>query len=49
MPAAKGRIEISCVPYNQRGYENLVEKLRALGANIRAVEEPDEREELGLG
>ena len=47
--AAKGRSEISCVHYIERGYENLVEKLRALGANIRAVEEPDEREELGLG
>ena len=47
--AAKGRSEISCVHYIERGFENLVEKLRALGANIRAVEEPDEREELGLG
>ena len=47
--AARGRSEISCVHYIERGYENLVEKLRALGANIRAVEEPDEREELGLG
>ena len=47
--AAKGQSEITCVHYIERGYENLVEKLRALGGSIRAVEIPDGREELGLG
>ena len=46
---ARGQSEISCVHYIERGYENIVPKLRALGANIRAIEEPDEREELSLG
>ncbi len=47
--AAKGQSEISCVHYIERGYENLVEKLRGLGANIRAVEEPEDRQRLNLG
>ena len=42
--AARGETEISCVHYIERGYENIVEKLRLLGADIRAVEEPDEDE-----
>ena len=42
--AAQGESEISCVHYIERGYENIVEKLRLLGADIRAVEEPDEDE-----
>nr|WP_325195795.1 UDP-N-acetylglucosamine 1-carboxyvinyltransferase [uncultured Oscillibacter sp.] len=40
--AAQGQSEISCVQYIERGYEDIVSKLRALGADIRAVEEPDE-------
>ena len=40
--AAKGESEISCVQYIERGYEDIIGKLRALGADIRAVEEPDE-------
>ena len=44
--AAKGESEISCVQYIERGYEDIVDKLRALGANIRVVEEPGENEEL---
>ena len=40
--AAQGESEISCVQYIERGYENIVDKLRALGAEIQAVEEPDE-------
>ena len=44
--AAKGESEISCVQYIERGYEDIVGKLRALGANIRVVEEPGENEEL---
>ena len=44
--AAQGVSEISCVQYIERGYENLVEKLRALGADIRAVEVPGENDEM---
>ena len=33
---------ISNVQYIERGYEDIIGKLRALGADIRAVEEPDE-------
>ena len=47
--AAHGQSEISCVHYIERGYENIVAKLRALGANIRAVEVPEEGEKLGIG
>ena len=47
--AARGQSEISCVHYIERGYENLVEKLRGLGANIRAVEEPEDGRRLRLG
>ena len=39
--AARGRSEITGVQYIERGYEDLVSKLRRLGANIRAVQEPD--------
>ena len=46
--AAHGESEISHVQYIERGYENLVEKLRAMGADIRSVEEPD-RVVLGVG
>ena len=44
--AAQGQSEISCVQYIERGYEDIVSKLRALGADIRAVEEPEEAESL---
>jgi len=37
--AAHGRSEISCVEYIERGYEDIVAKFQALGANIQAVEE----------
>ena len=40
--AAHGESEISCVEYIERGYEDIVEKLRALGADIRAIEVEDE-------
>ena len=40
--AAQGTSEISNVQYIERGYEDIIGKLRALGADIRAVEEPDE-------
>ena len=42
--AAQGRSEISNVQYIERGYEDIVSKLRALGADIRAVDEPEESE-----
>ena len=44
--AAQGQSEISRVQYIERGYEDIVEKLRALGADIRSVEEPGEGAEL---
>ncbi len=44
--AARGQSEISGVQYIERGYEDIVEKLRAIGADIRAVEEPDDSETL---
>jgi len=47
--AARGQSEIGCIHYIERGYENLVEKFRALGGNIRAVDEPDDRQRLRLG
>ncbi len=40
--AAQGRSEISNVQYIERGYEDIVSKLRAIGADIRAVDEPEE-------
>ena len=39
--AAHGTSEISQVQYIERGYEDIIEKLRALGANIQSVDEPD--------
>ena len=40
--AAHGTAEVSCVNYIERGYEDIIGKLRALGADIRAIDEPDE-------
>ena len=40
--AAQGESEITNVQYIERGYEDIIGKLRALGADIQAVEEPDE-------
>ena len=45
--AAHGRSEITGVQYIERGYEGIIEKLRALGADIRAEEEPEEDEVRG--
>ncbi len=47
--AAQGESEITGVQYIERGYEDIVEKLRSIGADIRAVEEPDETLESGVG
>ncbi len=40
--AAHGRSEITGVHYIERGYEDIIEKLQAVGADIHAVDEPDE-------
>ena len=40
--AAKGTTEIGCVQYIERGYENIVGKLQALGADIVLVESAEE-------
>ena len=39
--AAHGQSEITQVQYIERGYEDIIEKLRALGAEIWSVEEVD--------
>ena len=39
--AAQGRSEITQVQYIERGYEDIVSKLQALGADIQCVDEPD--------
>ena len=44
--AAHGTSEISCVQYIERGYEDIVAKLRGLGADIQSVETPGENDEL---
>lgn len=38
---AKGVTEIEEIQYVERGYDNLVEKLRAMGADIRKISVPD--------
>jgi UDP-N-acetylglucosamine 1-carboxyvinyltransferase len=40
--AAKGTTEIDCIHYIERGYDDLVGKLRGVGADISLVEFPDE-------
>ncbi len=40
--AAEGTTEISQVQYIERGYEDLVGKLRAVGADIQIIDVPDE-------
>ena len=40
--AAEGTTDIGCIHYIERGYENLVEKLRGVGADICLVEDEDE-------
>ncbi|MEG1778119.1 MAG: UDP-N-acetylglucosamine 1-carboxyvinyltransferase, partial [Angelakisella sp.] len=39
--AAKGKTEIDGIEYVERGYENLVEKLRHAGADIKKISVPD--------
>ena len=40
--AAHGESEISGVQYIERGYEDIIAKLQALGASIRSVEEEED-------
>ena len=40
--AAQGTTELSHINYIERGYEDLVGKLRAVGADISLVDVPDE-------
>jgi len=48
--AADGVSEIANVQYIERGYEDIIGKLRALGAQIRAVEyEPEPQRQLQVG
>ena len=42
--AAQGRSEITGVQYIERGYEDIIGKLQALGADIRSEEEPEEND-----
>ena len=39
--AAEGVSEIDDIQYIERGYEDLVGKLRAVGADIKKVEKPE--------
>ncbi len=47
--AAKGTSEIIGVHHIERGYENMVEKVRCLGGDIKCVEEPDSDELSDVG
>ena len=40
--AAQGETRVEDIQYIERGYQNIVGKLRALGADIRCIDEPDE-------
>ncbi len=40
--AAQGQSEITGVHYIERGYEDIISKLRALGADIRSVDDPED-------
>ena len=47
--AAQGSTEISNIQYIERGYEDIVGKLRAVGADIRVIEAPDGEVEEHIG
>ena len=40
--AARGETKVEDIRFIERGYQNIVGKLRALGADIRCIDEPDE-------
>lgn len=46
--AAQGQSTVTNIHYIERGYEDLVGKLRKLGADIRIVEQPDESDHLDV-
>ena len=39
--SAKGITSIENIHYIERGYENIIEKLTSLGADIKKIVEPD--------
>jgi len=45
--AAEGTSEITNVHYVERGYEDIVEKLSGIGADIQVVEVPDPADQIG--
>jgi UDP-N-acetylglucosamine 1-carboxyvinyltransferase len=45
---AKGATEIEEIHHIERGYENVLHKLRALGAEIKRIAEPDSAMELDM-
>ena len=47
--AAQGVTEVASIHHIERGYENLVEKLAAVGADIRIIETPDEDTKAQVG
>ena len=47
--AAQGITEVDSIQHIERGYENLVEKLAAVGADIRIIHIPDEESQSQVG
>ena len=47
--AAQGITEVDSIQHIERGYENLVEKLAAVGADIRVINVPDEETQSQVG
>ena len=47
--AAEGVTEVDSIHHIERGYENLVEKLIGVGADIRMIQVPDEESAVQVG
>ena len=47
--AAEGVTEVDSIHHIERGYENLVEKLIGVGADIRMIHVPDEETAVQVG
>ena len=47
--AAQGTTEIDCIQHIERGYENLVEKMAGIGADIKVVETYTEEQQSNIG
>ena len=47
--AAQGITEIDCIQHIERGYENLVEKMAGIGADIKVVETYTEEQQSNIG